>query len=74
MLAFEIWGKFASFKDPFTISQNLTFNLPPKTAVGGMMASLLGLPYQTEKDDIAYFDEVDFFDFQYSCIVFQRHI
>jgi CRISPR-associated protein Cas5h len=69
LLAFEIWGKFASFRDPFTISQNLTFNLPPKTTIGGMMASFLGLPNETKENDIAYFDEKDFFDFHYSCII-----
>lgn len=42
MIAFEIWGKFATFRDPFTISQNITLPIPPKSTVAGMMASILG--------------------------------
>ncbi len=61
MFAFKIWGNFASFRDPITISQNLSLLLPPKTTVGGMMASILGI------ED--YFNDSEYFDFGYSCIV-----
>jgi len=69
MFAFTIWGKFASFKDPFTISQNITLLIPPKTTIGGILASFLGLPYQSDRDNIAYYDDEDFFDFKYSCVI-----
>ncbi|MCH9814479.1 MAG: CRISPR-associated protein Cas5 [Epsilonproteobacteria bacterium] len=61
MFAFKIWGKFASFRDPLTISQNITLSLPPKTTVGGMMASILG--------NANYYEDQDYFDFGYSCII-----
>ena len=61
MLAFEIWGKFASFRDPFTISQNISLPIPPKTTVAGMMASILGIE--------AYFDDEAFSSFEYSVIM-----
>ncbi len=61
MLAFKIWGNFASFRDPITISQNLSLPLPPKTTVGGMMASILGINN--------YFEDENYFDFSYSCIM-----
>jgi len=61
MLAFKIWGNFASFRDPLTISQNLSLPLPPKTTVGGMMASILGIDN--------YFKDEEYFDFSYSCIM-----
>ncbi len=61
MLAFEIWGKFASFRDPFTISQNISLPIPPKTTVAGMMASILGVEN--------YFDDKAFSDFEYSVIM-----
>lgn len=60
MFVFKIWGSFASFRDPLTISQNLSLALPPKTTVGGMMASILGIEN--------YFDDESYFDFDYSCI------
>jgi len=60
MLAFEIWGKFASFRDPFTISQNISLPIPPKTTVAGMMASILGVE--------EYFGDKAFHSFEYSII------
>ena len=60
MFAFEIWGRFASFKDPFTISQNISLPIPPKTAIAGMMASILGVEN--------YFDDIAFSDFNYSVV------
>jgi CRISPR-associated protein Cas5h len=61
MFAFKIWGSFASFRDPITISQNLSLPLPPKTTVGGMMASILGIEN--------YFDDNEYFNFGYSCVM-----
>jgi CRISPR-associated protein Cas5h len=61
MFAFKIWGNFAAFRDPLTISQNLSLPLPPKTTVGGMMASILGIEN--------YFDDEEYFDFGYSCVM-----
>lgn len=61
MFAFKIWGKFACFKDPLSISQNITLPLPPKTAVGGMLAALLGV------ND--YLSDNEFMDFKYSVVL-----
>lgn len=61
MFAFEIWGNFASFRDPFTISQNISLPIPPKTTVAGMMASILGVEEYLEKEA--------FSDFEYSVVV-----
>ena len=61
MFAFKIWGKFACFRDPLSISQNITLPLPPKTTVGGMLAALLGV------DD--YLGDDDFMDFGYSVVL-----
>lgn len=63
MFAFEIWGKFASFRDPLTISQNITLPIPPKTTVAGMMASILGIE--------EYFDDEAFSAFEYSIVVLE---
>ena len=56
MFAFEIWGKFASFRDPFTISQNISLPIPPKTTVAGMLASILGVEEYLEKSEFSSFD------------------
>lgn len=60
MFAFEIWGKFASFRDPFTISQNISLPIPPKTTVAGILASILGVE--------EYLEESEFSDFDYSVV------
>lgn len=60
MFAFKIWGKFASFRDPFTISQNISLSIPAKSTVAGMMASILGMEeYLKDKN----------FDFKYSLVI-----
>lgn len=62
MFAFKVWGDFACFRDPLTISQNITFPIPPKTAVGGMVAAILGLECNEWMGDDGYFD------FKYSVV------
>ena len=63
MFGFKLWGKFGSFRDPITITQNMTFSIPPKTTVGGMLASILGIDYND------YFNDNTYFDFGYSLIL-----
>lgn len=63
MFAFKIWGDFACFRDPLTISQTITFPFPPKTTVGGMMAGIMGLEWDEWMRDESYFD------FKYSVVL-----
>ena len=62
MLGFKIWSRFGVFRDPLTITQNITFPLPPKTTVGGIMAAVLGIDYND------YFCDPEYFSFGYSVI------
>ncbi|MBE3022104.1 CRISPR-associated protein Cas5 [Campylobacter sp. 7477a] len=61
MFAFKIWGKFACFKDPLSISQNITLPIPPKSVVSGMLAALLG------KEE--YLKDEEFCGFKYSVVL-----
>ena len=63
MFGFKLWSNFGSFRDPITITQNLTFPVPPKTTIGGALASILGINY---KD---YFEDENYFDFLYSLVL-----
>lgn len=63
MFCFKIWSRFGAFRDPLTITQNLTFPIPPKTTVGGMLAAVLGLDYRE------YFEDPGYFDFSYSLVL-----
>ena len=63
MFCFKLWSNFGVFRDPLTITQNLTFPIPPKTTIGGMMASILGIDYNE------YFNDPEYFDFKYSLVL-----
>ena len=63
MFGFKLWAGFGAFRDPLTITQNMTFSIPPKTTIGGMLAAILGMDYQE------YFDDPEFFSFGYSLIL-----
>lgn len=63
MFGFKLWGRFGSFRDPITITQNMTFSIPPKTTVGGVLASILGIDYND------YFNDNEYFDFGYSLVL-----
>ena len=67
MFAFKLWGHFGVFRDPITITQNITMPIPPKTTVGGIIAAILGIDYNE------YFNDPDYFNFEYS-IVLNRSI
>jgi len=59
-LIFDIWGDYAHFKKYYTTSSPLTFSIPPRTAIIGLISAIIGkgkgeyLPLMTkEKADIA---------------------
>ena len=63
MFCFKLWSRFGAFRDPLTITQNLTFPIPPKTTIGGMLAAVLGIDYSD------YFNDPDYFNFLYSMVL-----
>lgn len=63
MFGFKLWAGFGAFRDPLTITQNMTLSIPPKSTIGGMLAAVLGMDYK----DV--FSDPDFFDFGYSLIL-----
>ena len=63
MFAFKLWSRFGAFRDPITITQNVTLSIPPKTTIGGMLAAILGMDYND------YFENPLYFDFQYSLVL-----
>lgn len=63
MFAFKLWSHFGAFRDPITITQNVTLSIPPKTTIGGMLAAILGMDYNE------YFENHKYFDFGYSLVL-----
>lgn len=63
MFAFKLWSNFGVFRDPITITQNITLPIPPKTMIGGFIAAILGIDYND------YLNQPDYFDFKYSIVL-----
>lgn len=42
-LIFEVWGDYAHFRRYYTTSSPLTFSIPPRTAIIGLISAILGL-------------------------------
>ena len=47
VLVFEVWNEYAHFRKFFTTTSPLTFSLPPRTALCGLMGAILGFPKET---------------------------
>jgi len=42
MIIFELWGKFAHFRKFYTNSSSLSYSVPPRTTIEGIIAAILG--------------------------------
>lgn len=42
-LVFDIWSDYAHFKKPYTTTSPLTFSIPTRTVISGMIAAILGI-------------------------------
>lgn len=43
ILVFDIWGDYAHFRRGYTTTSPLTFSIPPRTALCGLIGAILGL-------------------------------
>ncbi|MEY8304157.1 type I-B CRISPR-associated protein Cas5b [Anaerosalibacter bizertensis] len=42
MVIFDLWGKFAHFRKFYTNSSSLSYSVPPRTTIEGLIAAILG--------------------------------
>jgi len=42
-LAFDVWGQYGHFRKIYTTTSPLTYSIPPRTAVTGLIGAILGL-------------------------------
>jgi len=47
ILVFDVWSEYAHFRKFFTTTSPLTFSLPPRTALCGLMGAILGFPKES---------------------------
>jgi CRISPR-associated protein Cas5h len=43
VLAFDVWGQYGHFRKIYTTTSPLTYSIPPRTAVTGLIGAILGL-------------------------------
>jgi CRISPR-associated protein Cas5h len=43
VLVFDIWGEYAHFRKYYTTTSPLTFSIPPRTAICGLIAGIIGI-------------------------------
>lgn len=43
VLAFDLWGDYAHFRKYYTTTSPLTFSIPPRTTLCGLLAAIIGL-------------------------------
>jgi CRISPR-associated protein Cas5h len=54
VLVFDVWGDFAHFRKYYTTTSPLSFSVPPRTALAGLISAIIGL----DKDEyLKYFSK-----------------
>lgn len=43
VLAFDVWGQYGHFRKRYTTTSPLTYSVPPRTAVSGLIGAIIGL-------------------------------
>lgn len=56
VLAFDVWGQYGHFKKIYTTTSPLTYSIPPRTAVTGLIGAILGLD---KTEYISHFSKKD---------------
>jgi len=54
MLVFDVWGDYAHFRRYYTTTSPLSFPIPPRTALCGLIGAIIGLEKE-ENDYLKYF-------------------
>jgi len=53
-IIFDIWSDFAHFRRGYTTTSSLTYPFPPKTAIIGLIAGILGIPNKKREEKNYY--------------------
>lgn len=54
LISFDLWGDYAHFSHPATIYSSLTYPLPPKTSIMGLLGAIIGLSDYFRLNEIKY--------------------
>jgi CRISPR-associated protein Cas5h len=50
VIGIEVWGDYGHFRKNFTTSSPLTYGVPPRTAISGLLGAIKGLPRRGENN------------------------
>ncbi len=56
ILVFELWGDYAHFKKPYTTTSPLSYSIPPRTALTGILGAILGIEKNIENNNNKLFN------------------
>ncbi|MBD3170834.1 type I-B CRISPR-associated protein Cas5 [Candidatus Bathyarchaeota archaeon] len=56
VLAFDLWGPYGHFKKIYTTTSPLTYSIPPRTAITGLISAIIGLD---KTEYLQYFSKKD---------------
>lgn len=56
VLVFDLWGDYAHFRKHYTTTSPLTFSIPPRTTLCGLLAAIIGLD---KTEYLRYFSDKD---------------
>jgi len=58
IICFDIWGVYAHFRRIYTTTSPLTYSIPPRTAISGMIGAIIGLSKENN-EYLKYFKKED---------------
>jgi len=51
ILVFDLWGDYAHFKKPYTTTSPLSYSIPPRTTLTGILGAILGIEKNSENNN-----------------------
>lgn len=54
LLSFDLWGDYANFRRPYSTTSPLTYPFPTRTAISGLIASILGRNRDSYYEEFSY--------------------
>ena len=59
IIVFDLWSDFAHFRKGYTTTSALTYLIPPKSVIAGMIAGMIGLPNEKENKQNNYYKSLN---------------
>lgn len=54
LLIFDIWGEYAHFRKPYTTTSPLTYSIPSRTALTGIIGAIIGIEKEKNNVELNY--------------------